>query len=320
MAALNFPSTPTHLDTYTDPNQAVWQYDSDGTYWNVITSTTRKNFSGIKRYLSSSVFFNSSSEAIEWDSTEYEIDNYALGSETRIYIPTTGFYRVYVNLETNTAGEGSSYTFNLKLNNDILETISCGPNQSVNYDQTLELVAGDYLDIFGQETTSTGGITDASEFTVYRIGYAPGTGISNHSAFSGARVILNAALNTTSVESSVGWSDVDFNANANVLGDLYWYNSVDDRLTVRTSGYYKIRSFVQTGEDGSGGSYRVRIRKNGAAGTYIDTVDLSPNDFADFDQVVYLAEDDFIELRVTNTDNVGNIKENSYLELVREGV
>mgnify|MGYP000294472426 FL=1 len=42
MTALQFPASPAHLGLYSDPNQAVWQYDSDSTVWDVITSTTRK--------------------------------------------------------------------------------------------------------------------------------------------------------------------------------------------------------------------------------------------------------------------------------------
>jgi hypothetical protein len=165
MAALNFPAAPNHLETYTDPNQAVWQYDSDGTYWDVITSTTRKNFSGISRKLTATFALTSSYQVITWDSEDFQIDNYSKGSDSRVYAPTTGFYRVQLDLATDTNGEGSSYTFQLRLNGTAVETVAVGPNQVTSYDETLELTEGDYLDVWGLETTQTGNITTDSQFS-----------------------------------------------------------------------------------------------------------------------------------------------------------
>ena len=78
------------------------------------------------------------------------------------------------------------------------------------------------------------------------IGFAPGTGISNHVAFSGVRGIFNSPAIVTNTPTAVTYNDVVFNANANVLGDLYWYNTEPERLTVRADGYFKVRAFIQT--------------------------------------------------------------------------
>lgn len=318
MAALNFPAAPSHLQTYTDPNQAVWQYDSDGTYWDVITSTTRKNFSGISRKLTASKAFNAVYEDIEWDTEDFQIDNYSRGSLTKVYAPTTGFYRVQLDLATDTNGEGASYSFQLRLNGTAIETVSVGPNQVTSYDETLELTEGDYLDVWGLETTQTGNITTDSQLLMYRIGFAPGTGISNHNAFSGVRAIRDGAFNTTSTPTAVTWNSTEFNANANVLGDLYWYQSVPGRVTVRATGYYKVRCFVQSGTAGSTDSYTVTLRKNGT--TAVDSITMDANDTLDLDIILYLQEDDYLELMVSNSDNTGSVLDNTYLELVREGV
>ena len=47
---------------------------------------------------------------------------------------------------------------------------------------------------------------------------------------------------------------------------------------------------------------------------------MGPNDQLDFDEVLELASDDFIQLIISNSDNTGAANQETYLELVREGV
>lgn len=318
MAALNFPSSPTHLDTYTDPNQAIWQYDSDYTYWNVITSTTRKNFSGVRRTLLTSFDLTSTFQEVTFDTETFSVDNYFQGSNTRVTATTTGFYRLQINVFTDAQGEGSSYNIEVRKNGVAIDTSTAGPNQSITYDESLSLTAGDYIELFAKEATSTGSLLQTTELVFYRLGFAPGTGISNHNAFSGVRANISADVNTTSTPTAIGFGTTEFNANANVLGDLYWFNSVPTRITVRTDGFYKVRSLVTSGPDGSSNSYTITLRKNGV--TTIDTINISANDFVDLDLLLQLSEDDYIELLVSNSDNTGTILDSTYLELIREGV
>jgi len=323
MAALTFPTSPSHLDTYTDPNQAIWQWDSDGPTWNVITSTTRKNFSGAKRQVNVADFsVTTDFVALEFSRNIYEVDSYFLTSDTKSTVPTTGYYRVSANLFSGTDGSGSSYTVELRINNIKRYDISFGPNQSTIVDETFSLVQGDTVAFFVKEATGTGTILAASTFTIYRIGYSPGTGISNHNAFSGVKAIITQEFNTTSTPLPITWGTTDFNANANVLGDLYWYSAVQERVTVRSTGYFNLKSFVKAGTAGSGNSYTITIKKNRNLGTEADLYSgtLSPNDFAQLDETIYLLEDDFLELMVSNSDNTGSITTDTYLELVREGL
>ena len=95
MSTLIFPNTPTHLDTYVDPNQATWQYDSDGPYWNVITSTVRKAFSGVKLENTSAFNLTSGLEIIEFDTFEFNIDNYYQLAAKQIYT-----FRSFINMRT----------------------------------------------------------------------------------------------------------------------------------------------------------------------------------------------------------------------------
>lgn len=325
MATLIFPVSPTHLDTYVDPKQATWQYDSDGPYWNVITSTTRKNFSGAKIYNNIAYTLPQIISKVALQDVEFNIDNYFDATDDskqgRITVPTTGFYRVAISFFTSSQGSGASYTFELRKNNLVINTTNLGPNQNTQYDQTLQLNAGDYIEVWGKESTGTGQILANSEFQVYRLGFTPGTGVSNHVAFSGVRAKLNAQANTTSTPVAVTWNEVDFNANANVLGDLYWYNTVANRLSIRTSGYFKCRCYVETSSAGSQDSYTIALRKTtGATPTTLTTINMSANDFVELDEVFYLVEDDYLELMISNSDNTGAIISTSYLELVREGV
>lgn len=318
MSALLFPITPAHLAQYTDPNQAVWQYDSDDTVWNVITNSTRKNFSGSKRRISTDFDVNTTLQSLLFETEDYTIDNYFGSSSSKATVPTTGFYRIVISLYTSSGGSGASYSTEIRKNGVAIFSINLGPNQNVNLDETLSLVEGDTIEVFGSENASVGQFTDKSEFLIYRIGFAPGTGISNHSAFSGVRGVLNGVVNASSTPTNVSWGTTTFNANANVTGDLYWYSGAPDRLTVRTDGFYRCRCFVKTTSAGGQNTYTLEIKKNGT--TTVDTVAIGPNDQLDFDEVLSLSSDDFIQLILSNSDNTGGVTTDTYLELVREGV
>ena len=316
--ALNFPTSPAHLDQYTDPNLAIWQYDSDGPYWSVITSTTRKNFSGAKATIGADFGLANVFEKLDFAVEEFDIDNYYPGSQGTFTVPTTGYYRILIILFSGTGGEGSSYTFDIRKNGASIQLGTIGPNQSTVYDQTLSLVSGDYLEVFAKESTSTGTTLGASQFNIYRLGFSPGPGISNHNAFSGVRATTNTSVSTTSAATAISWSGTDFNANANVNGDLYWFNSVPNRVTVRATAYYKVRSYVKAGTAGSSDSYTITLRKNGT--TSLTSITLSANDFVDLDEVYSLAEDDYLELMISNSDNIGSVTSDTYLEVTREGL
>lgn len=321
MSTLIFPVNPAHLDTYVDPQQATWQYDSDGPNWNVITSTTRKNFSGAKMENPTPFSLTTDNEKLDFQDPEINIDTYFTGIPGRLIVPSTGFYRISISLFTGTEGSGSSYTFQIRKNGSTIETSTAGPNQNITYDETISLNENDFIEIFGQESTGTGTLTANCIFMVYRIGFSPGTGISNHVAFSGVRAILNSSANATSTPTAVIWNDISFNANANVLGDLYWYNTVPDRLTVRANGFYKARAFIESSSAGSSDSYTIALRRTrSAVQTTLTTITMSANDFIELDEIFQLQEDDFIELILSNSDNTGAILSTSYLELVREGV
>lgn len=323
MPALQFPASPAHLSTYNDPNQAVWQYDSDSTVWNLITSTTRKVFSGVKASLPANFDLTSTYQTVPFDTIEFNVDNYFQLTNDKGIAPSTGFYRILVSIFASSTGTGASYNAGVyKNDSELIDDINFGANQNVNLDVTLSLVEGDFISVKAKESTGLGVLNPETNFTMYRLGFAPGTGISNHSAFSGVKVINTQAVSTTSTPTAVTWGDVEFNANSNVLGDLYWYNNEATRLTPRTSGYYKVRSFIETGSAGSSNSYTITLQTTDPSNvdTVIDTITMSPNDQLELDQTLYIQSDHFMRLFVSNSDNTGTILPSIYLELVREGV
>ena len=103
MAALLFPGSPAHLATYTDPSQAVWQYDSDNTVWDLITNTTRKVFSGVKAQTSAGFDLTASYVDVPFDTIEFNVDNYFQIVNTKGIAPSTGFYRILVSIFSDTA-------------------------------------------------------------------------------------------------------------------------------------------------------------------------------------------------------------------------
>lgn len=94
--ALNFPSSPTTGQTYTDDNYAVWRFD--GVKWDVITSTTKKLFSGAHVELGTNFSLTPTPTAISGGVTAivpFDTDNYfRVAYPSRIYVPTNGFYRI----------------------------------------------------------------------------------------------------------------------------------------------------------------------------------------------------------------------------------
>jgi len=316
--ALNFPNSPSTNDTYTDSNSAVWQYD--GVKWDVVTSSTRKVFSGAKVSNSSIVNLTASSSAISWDTETFDVDNYFdSGLASRLKAPLTGFYRIVATITTSSDGVGSNYTILIKKNGTTnLVTTTAGANQTVVYDEIVELSQDDYIELYASESNSVGDLAAGSTFEMHRMGLSLGTGVSANQAFSGVRGVLTSVENATSTLTAIPWDTTDFNVNADVLGNTYWDAGTPSIIRVKTDGFFRIKSFVQAGSGGSLDSYTVTLRKNGA--TTLETTSLSPNDFVDLDEVYSLADSDYVELLILDSDNSGSITTDSYLEVVRLGL
>lgn len=316
---LNFPSSPTALQTYTDDNGTVWEYD--GTKWGVITSTSKKLFSGAKVRLTTVASLTSTPTALDFDVEDFDIGNYYdFNQASKFTISQTGYYKIAGTFYTGSSGSGESYSFLLKKNgNTILTTQTSSANQSANYDDTIFLNTNDYLEIFVSESTSTGTLLIGSYVEVQRLGFSAGSTINLADIFSGVRTIVNSDINLTSTATAVSWSSTSFNENADTFGNVYWAAGTPTRITIKTTGYYNIRSFLTTSSSGAVNSYVITLRKNNTT-NIVSSVNLGPNDSANIDELFSFVANDYIELFVSNTGATGSILSSVYLELIRVGV
>jgi hypothetical protein len=319
--ALTFPSSPSSGDTYTDDNQAVWRFD--GVKWDIITSTTKKLFSGARVELGSNFSLTDTLTAISGGIdavVPFDTDNYFRQAyPARIYAPTNGFYRVFIALTASNIGNGTSYTLVVKrngsqqLSNDVF-----GANQTAVYDEILELNAEDYIEVYASDSENSGYIAEGSHIEISRLGLSIGSGISAFDVFSGVKVNLTTAWSVTSTSTAVGWDATEFDQNADVLGSTYWSSLDDTKLTVKVTGYYRLRCYTKTNASGTENSYTLSVKKNGT--TVVETINMSANDFVFFNDILQLTANDYLELYVSNTGNVGQLTTDTYLELSRSGV
>lgn len=311
--SLTFPSTPTINDVYTDGNGVVWEFD--GVKWNVATGTAYKTYSGVKLKVSTDYNLVSTSAAVDFDTEEFDTDSYfSLTTPSRVTITKSGYYRI--NASVFSSSNGSSYTISIKKNGTTdLASTSIAPNQFSNFDEIIELVLGDYVEVYASESSSSGALTNNTVFEVTRLGLPLGTSVSSAEAFSGARVKITSVYYTSSSSSAIDWSDTDFNQNANATGSLYWDSGAASRLTIYTAGYYRLCCDLAIG--GTEGVTLI-FKKNGS--TNIDTVSIPPSGGARIDETILLDVNDYIELYANDTTSTGSILADSYFEITRIGV
>lgn len=311
--ALNFPSSPTTGQTYTDDNGVVWEFDS--VKWKVTSSTPYRIYSGVKVTFDNDYSLTSSSAAVSFSVEDIDTDAYfTLTSPSRITISRSGFYRINAAIYTGSAG--ASYTFIIKKNGATsIASSTISTNQFTNYDEVVELQAGDYIELYATETNALGTILQNSYIELTRLGLAIGTFVSSSEAFSGARSILTTTFATTTTSTAVPWANTEFNTNANPAGDLYWVSGANTRLTIGITGYYRVKSIITAS---STDSAYIILKKNGS--TEIANVNIAVNDTAQLDEIISFSSSDYIELFANGTGSSGSLANNTYLEVTRIGV
>lgn len=318
--ALNFPSSPINGQTYTDGNGVIWEYNSTKTVWVVKRYDELKEFSGAKLELSTAESLSLTSTAITWDTANFDTGNYfdSINNPSRLTITRTGYYRINILLITGAQGNGASYTFTVKQNSStILTTDTAGPNQGVHYDEIHLLFSGDYIEIFADESGAVGTVLTTSYFELERVGYSLGSAFSARNAFSGVKLLLTTAENTTLTPTAITWDSTEFNINADVNGSVYWNVSSSDKVTIYTTGYYRIKSVIETNSSGADNSYTVALKLDG---TNIESSTLSPNENLTLDETYNFTSGSYLQMYVDNSGSVGQITTDSYLELIRVGV
>jgi hypothetical protein len=318
--ALNFPSSPISGQTYTDSNGVIWEYNSTKTVWAVKRYDELKEFSGAKLNLTTSEVLTLTSTAITWDAADFDTGNYFNLSSypSRLIIPRTGYYRINVLLNTGPQGNGASYTFTVKQNaSTVFTTDTAGPNQGIHYDEIHLLFSGDYIEIYGEESSAVGTVLTNSYFEIERVGYSLGSAFSSRNAFSGVKLLLTTAENATVTPTPVTWDTTEFNINADVNGSVYWNISNSDKITIYTTGYYRLKSTFETSTAGSNNSYTVDLKLNGST---LESSSLGANETLDLDETYNFTSGSYLQLYFDNTGSVGQLTTDSYFELIRVGV
>lgn len=318
MAALNFPSSPTAGTQYTDDNSAVWEFD--GVKWNIVTNATKRFFHGAKVTTSANISLTATPVVTVFDTETFDTGDYfTVADGGKLTVKDTAYYRISGTFFTGPNGSGDSYSATLKKNGSTeLTTETFAANQAAFYDNIIQLTAGDYLEIYSRESTATGTLLVGSYVEIQKLGTTPASGVSPFNTFSGARVITSSAIALTSTLSGVSWTSADFNLNANVAGATYWSVSSPSRLTVRQTGYFKIKALLYTGAAGSGDSYTIALKKNG--NTDLANTTVSASSTLLINETFNLTENDYVEVIAKESGAVGTLTTDSYIEITRLGV
>lgn len=320
MAQLSFPASPINGQQYTDSNGNVWAYD--GVKWNIATSEGSKQFSGVKILVTSPISLTPTDTAIAFDVEEYDTATYFnLASPRTVTISRTGYYRINLQVQTGAGGAGNSYSITLNRNSLGLFNDDMAPNQTGTYDDTLLLNVGDTIQLLGNEANSQGTLELGTSLEVQLVGYTFGGAVTPGFEFSGLNADLFSNITTTSTPTAITWTsdDITYNINANAAGSVYWTNSSPTRFTISTTGYYRIKAFFLTGQDGAENSYLINVRKNGT--TTVDSASLGPAGTAELDETYLFNSTDYLEVLVSNTGGVGTIQSSdTSFALTRLGV
>lgn len=311
---LTFPPSPTVGQTYTDSNSVVWQYN--GTVWNIITGTTKKIFNGVKLKFNTNYNLTAINSAVNWDAESFDTGSYwNVSTPYRIVISQTGYYSVNLVLFASTTG--AAYNMSLKKNGTTtLISGTMNTNQSAEYYETILFNAGDYLEVYADETNATGAFTTSSYFEIQQMGLGVGVGVNSSAAFSGVRVLLGTAFNTTSTPAALTWTGTEFDTNANAEALTYWSAGTPSRVTVKSTGYFSIQIYIQLGATGS--NYTITLKKNGTT-TLTTSTGLNPNDDAWIEETYYLTANDYVEIFVSDANSTGTISTTTHMEVIRQG-
>lgn len=138
-------------------------------------------FSGIKVELQNDVSVSSTPTAITWDASDivYNVNADSAGgvywtvdNPTRFYISTSAYYRLKTFFLTDSNGSVDSYTLLIRKNNsDTIETITLGPNESAELDETYYFSSGDFIEAVVSNSENIGSIKSLdTAFSITRFG------------------------------------------------------------------------------------------------------------------------------------------------------
>lgn len=318
---LSFPASPSNGQQYTDSNGKVWEYD--GVKWNIATSSSSKQFYGVKISLSQEYALTSTLTTVDFDVENFDTQAfYVTSTPNTITIPRTGYYRINLLALTGTEGTGASYNIQLRKNSTNLFSDTMSANQAGTYSETLLLDVGDQIKLFASEDGDIGSLLTDSFIQIELVGYTFGGSLVPGFEFSGVKAELQNDVTTTTTPTAITWitSDIVYNINANSAGNLYWSNTNPTRFTIATTAYYNLKAFFLTGINGTENSYTITIKKNGT--TDLETILLGANASAALNETYQFEATDYLEVYVSNSAGGATLIESleTFFEIIRLGV
>jgi len=135
-------------------------------------------FSGARTYITNSFNLTTTPTAISYDGTVYDQNADVLGTlywtavnDTRITVKVDGYYRVKASLTTSDAGSNDSYSISLQKNASAnLEQTTIGPSATLLLDEIYNLTTDDYLEIYVDNSDSTGSLANTAYIEITRLG------------------------------------------------------------------------------------------------------------------------------------------------------
>lgn len=319
MPAINFPSSPTIGQQYTDSNSRIWEYN--GFAWEPYIGSSTREFTGAKVGITSALNLTSTNTAVSFSSEEYDTINFRSDdTPTKLIARKTGYYRINAKIFTGNNGSGNSYVLTVKKNGTTdVGTVSAGTNQGITFDEVIYLFENEYIELYAKENTASGTLTTDTivEFTL--VGTPTGTNaFNNANAFSGVKLKLSTVENLNGTNTAITWDSAEFNLNADPAGNNYWTISNSGNVKIYTTGYYRVQAYIQVGVGGTANSYNVNFKKNNT--TNLTTAKLGPNDTLTFDETIVLNTNDSLLIEAAETSAAGTITTDSFFLVTRTGI
>lgn len=171
-----------YLEVYASESGAIGELVTDTVFeitrvglLNGTNITPSESFSGARGKLTATYSTTSSSTAVDWDDTEFNQNGNSLGDlywdvsqPSKLTIQMTGYYRIKATIAT---GALDTYSIAIKKNGSTtISSASIGANSLGLIDEIFLLTEDDYLQLFANDTSSTGTLTTSTYLEVTRVG------------------------------------------------------------------------------------------------------------------------------------------------------
>jgi hypothetical protein len=157
----------------------------------------------------------------------------------------------------------------------------------------------------GQQYTDSNGKVWEYDGVKWNISTTPGI-----KQFFGAKISLSTPFFLTNTLQAVEFDVEDIDTAA-----LYNANT-PTILTIPRTGYYRVHASIKTGQEGFGASYSVDIRRNSSS---LLTTSMSAYQTGVYDEVLLLNAGDTISIHSSESENIGSLEADTFLEVILQG-